>query len=417
MRDARRRYAARPAWLTSVKRWPHCARPAPIGSATSDIGSIAGETEVTVTDIFRFGDDLGPAKVIHVHEPRLALKGVLVVDNVACGPSIGGLRMADDVSVDECCRLARAMTLKNSAAGLRHGGGKSVLQGDPRMPAERKQQLIRAFAHALAGELDYIFGPDMGTDETCMAWVHDEIRRSVGLPAALGGIPLDEIGATGWGLAHAADVAARHLGLDLDGARVAIQGFGAVGRHAARFLAERGAILVAASDSRGTLVDERGIDVAALARLKNANRPVTDHPTGRGADREHVLDVECDIWIPAARPDVVREDNVGRLKTKLVLQGANIPCTMGAEATLHGRGVLVVPDFIANAGGVICAAMEYAGATQTAAFQAIEEKIRANTEAVLTAAKQRKVPPREAAIELATERLRTAMATRRFHIM
>jgi glutamate dehydrogenase (NAD(P)+) len=366
---------------------------------------------------FPFGDDLGPAKVIHVHEPGLGLEAVLVVDNVARGPSIGGLRMAPDVSAEECFRLARAMTMKNSAAGLPHGGGKSVLWGDPRMPRERKAQLIRAFAHALRHESDYIFGPDMGTDETCMAWIKDEIGRSVGLPAALGGIPLDEIGATGWGLCHAADVAAAHLGLALDGARVAIQGFGAVGRHAARFLAARGAILVAASDSQGGIVDERGIDVAALARLKSEGRSVADHPQGRRADRDGVLDVACDIWIPAARPDVVREDNVGRLDTRLVLQGANIPFTAGAEQSLHERGVLVVPDFIANAGGVICAAMEYAGATQKAAFDAIEEKIRANTEAVLVAARQQQVPPRAAAVALATERVRAAMATRRFGIM
>lgn len=370
-----------------------------------------------MADILRHGDDLGPAKVVHVREPGIGLEAVLVVDNVARGPSIGGLRMAADVSVEECCRLARAMTLKNAAASLAHGGGKSVLWGDPRMPRERKEPLIRAFAHALRHEDDYIFGPDMGTDETAMAWVHDEIGRAVGLPAAVGGIPLDEIGATGWGLSHAADIATRHVGRSLDGARVAIQGFGAVGRHAARFLAARGAVLVAASDSKGTLVDERGIDVAELARLKADGRAVGDFPTGRRLDREGVLDVACDIWIPAARPDVVRADNVSRLRTTLVLQGANIPFTPGAEVILHERGVLVVPDFIANAGGVICAAMEYAGATQTAAFQAIEEKIRANTEAVLDAAKRQRILPRAAATALAAERVRAAMATRRFHIM
>lgn len=99
--------------------------------------------------IFDLADPLGPAKVLHVHEPSLGLQAVLVVDNVACGPAIGGLRMAPDVSVEECARLARAMTLKNAAAGLAHGGGKSVLWGDPRMPRELKERLIRAFAHAL----------------------------------------------------------------------------------------------------------------------------------------------------------------------------------------------------------------------------------------------------------------------------
>ena len=368
-------------------------------------------------DVFRFGDDLGPAKVVHVHEHGLGLEAVLVVDNVARGPSIGGLRMAPDVSTDECFRLARAMTMKNAAAGLRHGGGKSVLRGDPRMPREQKERLVRALAHSLDQERDYVFGPDMGTDETCMAWIHDEIGRAVGLPAALGGIPLDELGATGWGLACAADVAARHAGMELEGARVAVQGFGAVGRHAAAFLAKRGAVLVAASDSQGAIVDDRGLDPAALAQLKAEGRPLAEFPGGRPANRESILDVECEIFIPAARPDVVRADNVDRLRTKLVLEGANIPFTAEAERILHERGAWVVPDFIANAGGVICAAMEYAGATPSAAFQAIEEKIRANTAAVLDGAARRGILPREAAVELAAGRVAAAMAMRRFRSM
>jgi glutamate dehydrogenase (NAD(P)+) len=358
-------------------------------------------------------DDLGPAKIIHVHDPRLALQAVVVIDNVACGPSIGGLRMAPDVSTGECVRLARAMTLKNAVAGLRHGGGKSVLYGDPRMPRGRKEALIRALAHAVRNEHDYIIGPDMGTDEACMAWVADEIGRAVGLPAALGGIPLDEIGATGWGIRHAAEVAAPACGLDLKDARVVVQGFGAVGKHSARFLAERGAVLVAASDSQGTVYDPRGLRVDELIGLKEAGGPVSGYAGGQALDRDAVLDVECDIWIPAARPDMVREDNVHRLRAKLVLQGANIPFTAGAEQTLHDRGVLVIPDFVANAGGVICAAMEYQGATRSAAFAAIEESVRANTAAVLEAATFKRMPPRQAALDLATTRVRTAMSYRR----
>jgi glutamate dehydrogenase (NAD(P)+) len=362
-------------------------------------------------------DHLGPAKIIHVHEPTIGLAAVLVVDNVACGPSIGGLRMAADVSTDECIRLARAMTLKNAAAGLPHGGGKSVLRGDPRMPADQKERLIRTFAHALRNEHDYIFGPDMGTDEACMAWVKDEIGRAVGLPRSLGGIPLDEVGATGWGVRHAAEVAASYCRLDLSGARVVIQGFGAVGKHSARFLAKTGAILVAASDSRGTIWNAAGIRVPELIALKDEGKDVCDYGDGEKLSRDAVVDIACDIWIPAARPDVVREDNVDRLKTKLVLQGANIPFTAGAETALHDRGVLVVPDFIANAGGVICAAAEYRGATQAAAFAVIEEKTRANTSAVLEAAKVKGISPRQAALELATARIQMAMRYRRFSIL
>jgi glutamate dehydrogenase (NAD(P)+) len=368
-------------------------------------------------EAFQLADDLGPAKIVHVHEPALGLKAVLVIDNVARGPAVGGLRMAPDVSLQECFRLARAMSMKNAAAGLAHGGGKSVLWGDPRMPRERKEALVRAFAHALRNEADYIFGPDMGTDEMCMGWVRDEIGRASGLPAALGGIPLDEIGATGWGLRHAAEVAVAYCGLRLEGARVAIQGFGAVGKHAARFLGELGAVLVAASDSQGTVVDPAGLDVRALIDLKAQGRPLTDYGQGRGHSPEAIIDVDCDIWVPAARPDVLNADNAARLRAKLMLQGANIPCTPQAEKALHDRGVLIVPDFIANAGGVICAAMEYRGATQTAALAAIEEKIRTNTAAVLEQVRAQRMLPRDAAVDLATRRVREAMRVRRFSIM
>jgi len=369
-----------------------------------------------MADTFDFADELGPAKVIHLHEPGVGLRAILVVDNVAAGPSIGGLRMAPDVSLEECFRLARAMTLKNAAAGLSHGGGKSVLYGDPKMPRDQKEQLIRAMACALRDIPDYIFGPDMGTDETCMAWVKDEIGRAVGLPRELGGIPLDELGATGWGLRHSAEVAAEHCGFALEGARVVIQGFGSVGMHAARFLGECGAVLVGASDSQGSVHCAKGLDVAALVELKEAGKSVTAYGDGEVADREAVIDMECEIWIPAARPDVIDEKNVGRLQTRMVVAGANIPTTPGAERSLHERDILNVPDFIANAGGVICAAMEYHGATQTAAFDAIEERIRGNTREVIEASRSQGILPRAAAEQLSLERVKAAMATRRWSI-
>ena len=365
-------------------------------------------------DVFRFADDLGPAQVVHVYEPSTALKAIVVVDNIAAGPSIGGLRMAPDVSLEECFRLARAMTLKNAAAGLPHGGGKSVIFADPRMPAEDKERLIRAYACAVRDLSGYIVGPDMGTDERCMAWVRDEIGRAVGLPREIGGIPLDEIGATGFGLSVAVEVAKAHCDLKLEGARVAVQGFGSVGKHAARFLAQVGAVLVAAADSKGTLHDPEGIDIDRLLEVKEGGGSVLDYGRGEKLDRDAIVGVDCEVWIPAARPDVLRADNVGGLKAKLVAEGANIPVTPKAEAELHERGVLVIPDFIANAGGVICAAVEYAGGTQATAFETIEEKVRHNTAAVLAAAAERKVTPRAAAVELADQRVRRAMSYQRW---
>jgi glutamate dehydrogenase (NAD(P)+) len=322
--------------------------------------------------------------------------------------------MAPDVSTEEAFRLARAMTLKNAAAGLPHGGGKSVIFADPKMPVRDKERLIRAFATAIADLADYIPGPDMGTDELAMGWIKDETGRAVGLPREIGGIPLDEIGATGFGLVAAIEVAARHLGFPLAGARIVIQGFGSVGRHAARFLAERGAVLVGASDTQGTIADDGGLDVAALIPLKAEGRSLHDHPRGRKLDGDAVIDIPCDIWIPAARPDVIHADNVARLRTKLVAQGANIPCTPEAEAALAARGVLVLPDFIANAGGVICAAVEYRHGSEAAAFSAIDKKIRSNTASVLDAVRASGALPRAAALALAKARLQRAMATRRW---
>jgi glutamate dehydrogenase/leucine dehydrogenase len=363
---------------------------------------------------FHVADEFGPYKMIQINRPAVGLKAVVAIDNVACGPAIGGVRMASDVSVSEAFRLARAMTLKNAAAGLPHGGGKSVIFGDPRMAAAEKERLIRAFAGAIADVTDYIVGPDMGTDERCMGWIKDEIGRAVGLPREIGGIPLDEIGATGLGLATAVEAAQSYAGFDLKGARVAVQGFGAVGKHAARFLAVRGAVLVAASDLSGTLVDPRGLDVAALIALKDEKRPLRDHPRGEKLAIDAVIDVDCDIWIPAARPDVIHAGNVGRLKTRLVAEGANIPLAEEAEIQLHKRGVLVLPDFIANAGGVICAAVEYHGDSEATALATIVEKVGANTRAVLAESRQTGAPPRRAAVALAERRVRAAMATRRW---
>jgi len=256
----------------------------------------------------------------------------------------------------------------------------------------------------------------MGTDEECMAWVHDEIGRSVGLPRELGGIPLDEIGATGWGLSHATDVALKYCDFELNGARLVVQGFGAVGTHAARFLSEKGAVLVAAADSRGAIHDAKGLDVGRLIELKRAGKSVVDLPQAQRLDADALIDVDCDIWIPAARPDVINEDNAHRLNARLIVEGANIPITEGAERYLHEKGVLCIPDFIANAGGVICAAMEYQGASEKAAFEAIEEKLRFNTEAVLDNARRRQILPRTAAMELAVQRLKKAMSTRRWAV-
>ncbi len=358
-----------------------------------------------------FADEYGPEKIVYIYEPRCGLKGIVVIDNIAAGPGIGGIRMAPDVSTAEVFRLARAMTWKNALAGIPHGGAKSAILADPATP--NKETLIRQFARAMENMEGYIPGPDMGTDEVSMAWVRDEIGRSVGLSKVLGGIPLDQIGATGYGLAVCAEVAQNYASVKLEGARVVVQGFGNVGSHAARYLLERGAILVAASDLDGTVYDPNGIDVEKLAAIKLETGRVTTYEGGEKLPRDAWIDIPCEIIVPAARPDVIDETNAVRLKCKLVLQGANIPVTARAERILHNSGIVSVPDFVANAGGVICASVEYRGGTQKQAFETIEEKIRENTQAVMELAKSHSQIPAEAALTLAKQRVAEAMAYRR----
>lgn len=209
-------------------------------------------------------------------------------------------------------------------------------------------------------------------------------------------------------------MAAPEIGLDLEGARVAVQGFGSVGSHAARFLAEKGAVLIAASDTHGTIAAADGLNVVALVPLKAEGRPLTDYSGGKALGQDAAIGVPCDIWIPAARPDVITAANVGRLKTRLVAQGANVPFTEEAEQALAARSVLVLPDLIANAGGVIAAAIECQHGTEAQVFAAIDERIRTNTQAVLDEARRTGAGPRAAATSLAVSRIRRAMVTRRW---
>lgn len=358
-----------------------------------------------------YADEYGPEKVIYIYEPRTGLKGIVVIDNIAAGPAIGGIRMVRDVTTQEVFRLARAMTWKNALAGIPHGGGKAGILADSSAP--NKETLIRQFARSIKSLDGYIPGPDIGTDETAMGWIRDEIGRSVGLAKVLGGIPLDQVGATGFGLAICGEVAQEFCEVELEGARISIQGFGNVGQHAARFLVERGAVLTIANDLDGTVYNPDGIDVEVLAELKQTTGRVTEYEQAQKLPREAFLDLECDVFVPAARPDVIDETNAPRLRCGMILQGANIPVTAKAERILHDRGILSVPDFVANAGGVICASVEYHGGTQKQAFEAIEEKVRENTLEVLRVAQRYNQIPAEAALLLSKQRVSEAMAYRR----
>jgi glutamate dehydrogenase (NAD(P)+) len=357
-------------------------------------------------------DEHGPLLVSVLRLPE-DCTGVVVVDDVTLGPAIGGVRVGPSVTPTEVARLARAMTLKSAAAKLPHGGGKAGIRTPGELDRPARERVLRAFAHGIRNLTEYIPGPDMGTDETAMAWIHDEIGRAVGLPSLLGGIPLDEIGATGYGLAICAEALESAGRLTVSGLRVAVQGFGAVGGHVARALYERGAQIVAVSDRTAALYQPDGLDIPQVFAFRRGDNLVDYHDAKHLDHVDDLLTIDCDLLIPAAQPDVINEDNADLIQARTVLQGANIPATAAAEAALHARGVLCIPDVIANAGGVICASVEYHGGSRADAFRRIEELLRANVAEVLDGMARTGRPPRAVAQHLARARLDKAASYRR----
>ncbi len=341
-----------------------------------------------------------------------SIKAILVVDNTALGPAIGGVRMAPDVTTREVFRLGRAMTLKNSMAGIPYGGGKAGIRGDPDI--ENKDEVVRSFAAMLAPHSDYIPGPDMGTDEHCMAIIQDQIGRAIGLHREFGGIPLDEVGVTGYGVVEAADAAAETRGKSLKDATVAIEGFGAVGQACFKAMASKGARVVAVCDIHGGVYDVDGLDYDALVvRNQQTGLPekTWNREYGRGCaitDLE-LFALDVDVLIPGARPDVITMSNADSVRASLVVEGANIPASFEAEEYLSSKGVLVVPDFVANAGGVIAGSVEMRRGTVEESFKAAKTLIRKNVQEVLELSVSEGLTPRVAAERIARSRVMTAM--------
>ncbi|MEU6081589.1 Glu/Leu/Phe/Val dehydrogenase dimerization domain-containing protein [Streptomyces sp. NPDC047108] len=376
-----------------------------------------------MTDSLSLIDDWGPEKIVVVSHRRTGMKGVLVIDNTARGAGKGGTRMSPTVTVGEVARLARVMTWKWAGVDLFYGGAKAGIVADPASPD--KEAALRAFARALSNEVprEYVMGLDMGLTEDDAAIIQDELGdrgAAVGTPGHLGGVAYDKLGVTGFGVAEAADAAAGTLGLPLSGSRVALQGFGAVGAAAARRFAELGAGVVAVSTAHGTLHDPAGLDVPALLRAREAygDHCVAHYEGGTSLPPGAELTVDCEVLVPAALQDVIDDDTAHRIKARLVVEGANLPTSPPAQAVLAARGVTVVPDIVANAGGVVAAAFamdgRYSGFRPETPqiFHAVSSRLRANATTVLEEAARRGITPHDAGRGLAEERVRAAMVSK-----
>jgi glutamate dehydrogenase (NAD(P)+) len=371
-----------------------------------------------------FADRWGPEKVLRVYDPMIGMQGILVIDNTALGPGKGGIRITPSVDVEEVFRLARTMTWKCALAELPFGGAKSGIIADPkRISAEKKIDLVRAFALALKplSPSQYVAAPDINTGENEMsayALANGSLKSCTGKPAHMCvkpgeecGIP-HEYGSTGYGVFQATKIAAEHLGIRLKEASVAVDGFGNVGSFLMKYLHEFGAKIVAVSDSRGCIYSPEGIDYEELKRVKEKTGSVVNYEHAQIFEHGDIFELQMDILIPASIPDVINDKNESGIKARLIVEAANIPAAYEIEQRLHRRGVLVVPDIIANAGGVISSYAEYIGENSQRMFELVEEKIARNVSLVIKQSEKEEVSLRDAALKIAQERIEDVMKRR-----
>jgi glutamate dehydrogenase (NAD(P)+) len=346
------------------------------------------------------------------------------------GPTKGGVRYAPGVSLGECAALAMWMTLKCQLVGLPFGGAKGGVRCDPnRFSPSELERLTRRYASEIfpiIGPNRDIPAPDMATGEQEMAWFMDTYSQHVGYPVPeivtgkpllLGGI-VGRQSATGLGAVYCIESVLERLGWNLAGLRVVIQGFGNVGAVVARELTERGAVLVGISDVTGGIASPGGLDVHALMTWVGEHRFLRGFPDGDPVAREEVLQIPCDILVPAALEHQITSDNAPDLDCQLVVEAANGPTTPQADRILADRGIRVVPDVIANAGGVTASYFEWAQDQQKylwdsdAVAQRLRKQLRGGIERVFASADRFDVDWRTAAQTVAIERFATAARLR-----
>jgi glutamate dehydrogenase (NAD(P)+) len=346
------------------------------------------------------------------------------------GPTKGGFRYGPDVSLGECAALAMWMTWKCALLGLPYGGAKGGVRcAVSELSLPERERLTRRYAAELIpviGPDRDIPAPDMATGEREMAWFMDTYSQMMGhsvfqivtgKPHGLGGT-VGRREATGLGVVYVLEAVCERIGLEVRDARVAIQGFGNVGSVAARELYAIGARVVAVSDHSGGLVSEDGLDVAALERWVAEHGRLSGYPDAREVGPADVLEVPCEIVIPAALERQITEDNADRVRCELVVEAANGPTTPEAEAILRDRGILVVPDVLANAGGVTVSYFEWVQAHQRYTWNEIDvqerlrRQLRAAFARVIDAADRLGADWRMAALSVAIQRVAEAARLR-----
>jgi len=352
--------------------------------------------------------------------------------NDVLGPAKGGIRMTAEVSADDIAGLSMEMTWKTALIGVPFGGGKSGIVCDAAtLSPEDKEVLIRSFAraaHRHIGPELYVPAPDMGTGEREMGFLRDCISYSegtaiprgcfvTGKPVLLGGI-YGRREATGKGVVHTVVSACRHLNMKVEGLRVAVQGVGNVGAVAAKQLASIGARIVAVTDLTGGVHHADGINIDTLLAHVQKTGGVAGFPEADTLSPEKIFETECDVLIPAAAGSQITAENAGRVRARIIAEGANAPTTPEADETLNAAGVFVIPDILCNAGGVFVSYLEYTQETQREQMtldeveRRLAERMSRCFAEVLAYATENRLPMRAAAMDIAVSRVAEGLRAR-----
>ncbi|HEY3779662.1 MAG TPA: Glu/Leu/Phe/Val dehydrogenase [Fimbriimonadaceae bacterium] len=379
-----------------------------------------------------------PKRQLIVHFPVVfdngevaVFQGYRVQHNSSRGPTKGGIRYHPDVDLDETTALAMWMTWKCAVANIPYGGAKGSVKVDTKMLSKRElEKLTRRFVteiNIILGERSDVPAPDIGTNAQVMAWIMDTLSMQAGytVPGVVTGKPVELGGsegrteATGRGVIVSAEEAAKVINMNLGGAKVVVQGFGNVGAIAARIAEENGAVVVGISDARGGIYNPKGLPIKELER-RYAGREggIREYKDAEPVSNSELLELDCDVLIPAAIAAQITEENAGRIKAKLIVEGANGPTTPGADHIFSDKGVMVVPDILANAGGVIVSYFEWVQDLQNFFWEELEvnaklTKIMRNSFAhVENTMRQHKTDMRTAAYIIGVKRVAEATITR-----
>ncbi len=356
--------------------------------------------------------------------------GYRVQHSSTLGPYKGGIRYHEGVDIGEVAALATLMTFKCSLLTLPLGGAKGGVKVDPTLLSRtEKQNLTRRFTselgNAIGPNID-IPAPDMGTDAQTMAWMMDTYSQEVGFaqPGVVTGKPIEiggsygRTGATGLGVVFSAEKACEKLGMKFANSTMVVQGFGNVGMHAAMYAHERGCKVLAVNDVHAGIYDSKGLNIPDVIKYMTETKSLRGYPKAEPITNEQILGIECDILAPCALDGVITVANAGKIKTKIVVEGANGPCTMDGAKMLVDKGIVVVPDILANGGGVIVSYFEWVQGLQW--FFWNEDEVNNKMKQIITAAFdkvwemkiEKKIDMRTAAMAQAIRRLEKAMLLR-----